>query len=166
METPFFTGRAVAALAADPAILTKTGKVLRFVLQHSRVDGDSHSRDRWGLFRVNVHICHYLSVFFLCRIVCCRPTDDFKLGISDLAASQQDEHFSRDYHHESGPVADFDHVSCQSGARGGGVGEGVRLHRYWRDNTTLYPIPTISTADVPLPEDLAEGCTSGHGLRA
>eukprot|EP00752_Nemacystus_decipiens_P004175 g3817.t1 len=27
METPFFTGRAVAALAADPTILTKTGKV-------------------------------------------------------------------------------------------------------------------------------------------
>ncbi|CAN0010785.1 unnamed protein product, partial [Ectocarpus fasciculatus] len=27
METPFFTGRAVAALAADPDILKKTGKV-------------------------------------------------------------------------------------------------------------------------------------------
>lgn len=52
------------------------------------------------------------------------------------------------------------------GAGGGGVGEGVRLHRCWRDKTALDPLPPISAANLSLPQDPAGGCTSGHDLRA
>lgn len=61
-ETPFFVGRGVAALAADPAVMKKSGRIFNsheLAMEYGHTDIDGRLPDVWDHFRQNMPQFHF-----------------------------------------------------------------------------------------------------------